>query len=283
MSSPISSSTNVSDALLALKDTSINVPNTSNAENIPGAGGHVPLFHFGQLGPGLPLTPGARFNVTAGTGPQMSYEQYLASLQAEMARLQQLNTHMNMDQTTSMSANIALSPSGIQLPTQPSSPVQAIPSAAGVIVGAAKSIGAEGTSPATPAMPAATAIHHSSGGGPPGEEPSLVLGVEDLGGDDSAGNAAHIEVIHKPKGEAGSRRRGYNLQQAMRMDDDKVYNAFLQSVRFSAVHAGIKYDRTYRQQDIEVVNNVCKLVVKNNPYLTKKRFPQYWPITEALK
>ncbi|KAJ8088579.1 hypothetical protein PM082_013822 [Marasmius tenuissimus] len=283
LSSPISSSTNVPDTLLALKAASINVPNTSNAENIPGDGGHVRLFHFGQLGPGLSLARGARFNPTAGPGPQMSCEQYLVSLQVEMARLQQLNTHMNMDKTTSTSANIARSSGGIPLPTQPSSPAQTVASTTGVILGAAQSIVAEGTSPATPAIPGATAIHHSSGGGPPGGESSLVLGVEDVGGDDSQGNAAHIEVIRKLKGEAGSRRRGYNLQQAMKMDDDKVYNTFLQSVRFSAVRAGIKYDRSYRQQDIEVVNNVCKLLAKNNSYLTTKRFPRYWPITEVLK
>ncbi|KAJ8091125.1 hypothetical protein PM082_024606 [Marasmius tenuissimus] len=97
--------------------------------------------------------------------------------------------------------------------------------------------------------------------------------------------AAIIEVIHKPKGEAGSRQKGYNLQDAMRMTDDKDLPGILgmSVVRLSAVRAGIKYHRSYRRQDLEVISNVCKLVVKNIPYLTKKRFPTYWPITEALK
>ncbi|KAL0069037.1 hypothetical protein AAF712_004032 [Marasmius tenuissimus] len=195
-----------------------------------------------------------------------------------MARLQQLNTHMNMDKTTSTSANIARSSGGIPLPTQPSSPAQTVASTTGVILGAAQSIVAEGTSPATPAIPGVdrdTPLFWWRTSRRRNLHWSWVLKTQ--------GNAAHIEVIRKLKGEAGSRRRGYNLQQAMKMDDDKVYNTFLQSVRFSAVRAGIKYDRSYRQQDIEVVNNVCKLLAKNNSYLTTKRFPRYWPITEVLK
>ncbi|KAJ8090926.1 hypothetical protein AAF712_016283 [Marasmius tenuissimus] len=129
----------------------------------------------------------------------------------------------------------------------------------------------------TPVQPA----NHNPGGGDQPPESAAAQIVEQGppvttkgdGEGETAGTgeqSSAIEVIYKPKGEAGSCRRRYNLQEAMRMSEDKKYQAFLRSVRQSAVHAGIKYHCTYCQQDLEVINNVCKLVVKNNPYLTKK-------------
>ncbi|KAF9003710.1 hypothetical protein BDZ89DRAFT_1049823 [Hymenopellis radicata] len=96
-------------------------------------------------------------------------------------------------------------------------------------------------------------------------------------------NATAIQVINKPRGEPSNGRTGYCLQDEMQMDDDIQYNEFLASIRRNAARAGIDYGRSFKNQELSVIDNVCKLCVKENPYLTKRRFPNYWPLTAALK
>ncbi|THU91464.1 hypothetical protein K435DRAFT_968165 [Dendrothele bispora CBS 962.96] len=86
------------------------------------------------------------------------------------------------------------------------------------------------------------------------------------------------------EGKAGSRRKGYNLQESIGLkDDDLAYNAFITCVHRNVDTAQISRTITYKKQDGTKIQTLCKLVNKEIPYFTKKRFPNWWPITEALK
>ncbi|THU99034.1 hypothetical protein K435DRAFT_856004 [Dendrothele bispora CBS 962.96] len=93
-----------------------------------------------------------------------------------------------------------------------------------------------------------------------------------------------IEAIPKPKGEAGSKKNGYVLQEAVGlMDNDELYNNFLAFIRNNQARAGIQLNKTYKFQDLSAVHRLCRLTEKELPYFNEQRFPNFWPVTEALK
>ncbi|KAL0956406.1 hypothetical protein HGRIS_002553 [Hohenbuehelia grisea] len=96
-----------------------------------------------------------------------------------------------------------------------------------------------------------------------------------------------VEVLRKPKGEAGDSKRGFQLQDAMGLGDsedgDMRYNEFLHTNRQNAHKAGIDLNLTYRQQDPAALAKLFKLNRMAIPYLTRERFPNDWPQVEALK
>ncbi|KAF5342810.1 hypothetical protein D9758_013363 [Tetrapyrgos nigripes] len=92
-----------------------------------------------------------------------------------------------------------------------------------------------------------------------------------------------IEVILKPRGEAGNAKTGYNLQKAIKLEDDVEYNAFLAFVRNNAPRAGIDLNKNFSKQDKKALYDLGCLTAKDLPYFTKRRFPGYWPVDQALK
>ncbi|KAL0957174.1 hypothetical protein HGRIS_003266 [Hohenbuehelia grisea] len=96
-----------------------------------------------------------------------------------------------------------------------------------------------------------------------------------------------VEVLRKPKGEAGDSKRGFQLQDAMGLGDsedgDMRYNEFLHTNRQNAHKAGIDLNLIYRQQDPAALAKLFKLNRMAIPYLTRERFPNDWPQVKALK
>ncbi|KAL0949791.1 hypothetical protein HGRIS_009829 [Hohenbuehelia grisea] len=90
-----------------------------------------------------------------------------------------------------------------------------------------------------------------------------------------------VEVLRKPKGEAGDSKRGFQLQDAMGLGDsedgDMRYNELLHTNRQNAHKAGIDLNLTYRQQDPAALAKLFKLNRMAIPYLTRERFPSDWP------
>ncbi|THU76675.1 hypothetical protein K435DRAFT_878865 [Dendrothele bispora CBS 962.96] len=99
----------------------------------------------------------------------------------------------------------------------------------------------------------------------------------------SSAAAESIEVILKPKGEAGDKKRGYNFQEAVKIEDNEEWNTFLSYVRDNRTRCGLVLGRTFRQQDNDAILQLCRLTAKELPYFNKRRFPNYWPVREALK
>ncbi|KAL0569565.1 hypothetical protein V5O48_012396 [Marasmius crinis-equi] len=85
------------------------------------------------------------------------------------------------------------------------------------------------------------------------------------------------DPIPKPNGEPGSKKKGYNLQAAMGLRDDRTF------VRHGARRVGVDYKKSYKNQDPEVKDKLIKWVTKYFPYVDKKHFAIAWPTTEELK
>ncbi|KAF7981493.1 hypothetical protein HWV62_33035 [Athelia sp. TMB] len=99
-------------------------------------------------------------------------------------------------------------------------------------------------------------------------------------------DADQIQVIMKPKGEAGDGKRGFNLRDAMDLDGDdnkELYEAIQRSVKNGAIMARLDMSADYRRQDPEKIADVFKYVRKVHAYMTRKRFPADWAAGEMLK
>ncbi|KAJ3804474.1 hypothetical protein F5876DRAFT_70602 [Lentinula aff. lateritia] len=92
------------------------------------------------------------------------------------------------------------------------------------------------------------------------------------------------DVICKPEGQLSEPGRGgYKLREAMQLNDSKDYSTFRSTVRSTVIRCHVDYSVPFSQQLPEVIANFCKLLVKEQPYLTKNRFPGYWASRAALK
>ncbi|KAG6835867.1 hypothetical protein H0H93_013811 [Arthromyces matolae] len=96
-----------------------------------------------------------------------------------------------------------------------------------------------------------------------------------------------IISIQRPKGEAGDKKKGFILQEAMELDGGSegraLYASILRSTRHNIVRANLDTSLPFRRQDTEKLLNVYKLTRKEHPYLTRKRFPGDWAIAEIVK
>ncbi|KAJ7073434.1 hypothetical protein B0H15DRAFT_935016 [Mycena belliarum] len=93
-----------------------------------------------------------------------------------------------------------------------------------------------------------------------------------------------VERIERPKGEAGDRKNGFILQDAMKLeDDDQDYRAILRTVHASVGRVGLDFTQDFRQQDPAKLAAVYKLTRKKHPYLTRARFPLDWAQAEMVK
>ncbi|KAJ7236803.1 hypothetical protein C8J57DRAFT_1479121 [Mycena rebaudengoi] len=98
--------------------------------------------------------------------------------------------------------------------------------------------------------------------------------------------AAEEDVLRldRPKGEAGDRVKGFNLQDAMGLaDNNELYDKILRSVRQNVVRVNLDFTADYRNQDAAKIANVFKLTRMAEPYLTRKRFPLDWSTAEMIK
>ncbi|KIM38668.1 hypothetical protein M413DRAFT_29912 [Hebeloma cylindrosporum] len=96
-----------------------------------------------------------------------------------------------------------------------------------------------------------------------------------------------VKQIIRPKGEAGSRRRGFILYDAMglhKMENGPVmYDRMRDSVRKACIRVGLDLGGHYRHQDPEKLGQVFHLVRNTFPYLTTDRFPHNWAVAEMVK
>ncbi|KAJ3931915.1 MAG: hypothetical protein NXY57DRAFT_1038811 [Lentinula lateritia] len=93
-----------------------------------------------------------------------------------------------------------------------------------------------------------------------------------------------VETIEHPQGEAGDGKRGFCLQDVVDLEQNgNKYADFLASIRTNATMARIDLNKTYRQQDPNVISLVCRKTAIDLPYFGKERFPGYWATREALK
>ncbi|KAK7057846.1 hypothetical protein R3P38DRAFT_2498204 [Favolaschia claudopus] len=100
------------------------------------------------------------------------------------------------------------------------------------------------------------------------------------GNDDEGEN---IEVLLRPRGEAGE-KRGFNLQESMGLDDnDELYGYIQRLVHHNVARANLDFTVDFRQQDPAKLAAVYKLTRKDVPYLSRCRFPLDWALAEMVK
>ncbi|KAJ7855219.1 hypothetical protein B0H13DRAFT_2578096 [Mycena leptocephala] len=114
-----------------------------------------------------------------------------------------------------------------------------------------------------------------------------------------------IVALEKPKGEAGDRKKGFVLIEAMGLEDDPARFLKIQASASNLVHenvirANLDVRQIYRKQDPAKLAAVFKLVRiphvairisltipsktrKGDEYLTEKRFPLNWATAEMVK
>ncbi|KAJ3858702.1 hypothetical protein EV359DRAFT_68796 [Lentinula novae-zelandiae] len=96
-----------------------------------------------------------------------------------------------------------------------------------------------------------------------------------------------VETIERPQGEAGDGKQGFCLQDAVDLEQNgNKYADFLISharICANATMARIDLNKTYRQQDPDVISLVCRKTAIDLPYFGEERFPGYWATCEALK
>ncbi|KAJ7017633.1 hypothetical protein C8F04DRAFT_1243941 [Mycena alexandri] len=93
-----------------------------------------------------------------------------------------------------------------------------------------------------------------------------------------------IERLHKPKGEAGDGKRGFNLRDAMGLEDDQEEFLRIQDiVRTNCRRVNLDFTQDYRKQEPEKLAALFKLSRKDSDYLTTKRFPLNWAQAEIVK
>jgi len=74
-------------------------------------------------------------------------------------------------------------------------------------------------------------------------------------------DAEPIQRLERPKGEAGDGKNGFNLQNAMGLeDDDEKYQAIMRSVHHNVVRANVDFTVDFRRQDPAKLAAVYKLV-----------------------
>ncbi|KAG5649569.1 hypothetical protein H0H81_003053 [Sphagnurus paluster] len=103
----------------------------------------------------------------------------------------------------------------------------------------------------------------------------------------STENVATITPIVRPKGEAGDKKRGFVLRDAMELSGSReeraMYAAIVTHSRRSCTRVGLDLEAKFRCQDPEKLGKVFKLNRAAFPYLTKKRFPGDWASAEIVK
>ncbi|KAF8337256.1 hypothetical protein F5887DRAFT_869099, partial [Amanita rubescens] len=95
-----------------------------------------------------------------------------------------------------------------------------------------------------------------------------------------------MKVLHKPKGEAGDRKNGFNLREAMGLEGEEgktEYLAIVKSVRMLTIQACINLKNDFREVDPAKLAMVYEMTTKAQPYMTKKRFPNNWATAEIVK
>ncbi|KAF9470230.1 hypothetical protein BDN70DRAFT_889204 [Pholiota conissans] len=96
-----------------------------------------------------------------------------------------------------------------------------------------------------------------------------------------------IRRINRPQGEAGSRRRGFNLFEAMQMDQidngEDEYDRMRHHVRNCCIRVQLNTTDHYKRLDPGKLGQVFTLAQKAFPYLTNERFPHYWATAEMVK
>ncbi|KAJ7826209.1 hypothetical protein B0H14DRAFT_2185964, partial [Mycena olivaceomarginata] len=94
-----------------------------------------------------------------------------------------------------------------------------------------------------------------------------------------------VERLERPKGEAGDGKRGFVLQSAMGLDDDRdLFQAIVRSVHTNVVRANVDFTIDFRRQDPAKLAAVYKLTRDSHkPFLSRERFPLDWAIAEITK
>nr|GAT49004.1 predicted protein [Mycena chlorophos] len=94
-----------------------------------------------------------------------------------------------------------------------------------------------------------------------------------------------ITTLYRPSGEAGSLKKGFNLQDAMGLEDDRdTYKAIQRLVHRNARRVGLDASVDFARQDPGKLAMVYK-VARNMPgaYLTQERFPLDWAQADLVK
>lgn len=98
---------------------------------------------------------------------------------------------------------------------------------------------------------------------------------------------AVITPIQRPPGEAGSARRGYNLRDAMGLNDStasrREYKQILNSVKLNCIKCKIDPMVLYKDQEPEMLAKIFKAGWRAHPYLTPERFPANWAQAAMIK
>ncbi|KIY52504.1 hypothetical protein FISHEDRAFT_69924 [Fistulina hepatica ATCC 64428] len=114
-------------------------------------------------------------------------------------------------------------------------------------------------------------------------QPTTAIGVMSAGSL-NGNNPAPVVIIPKPHGEPGNGQTGYNLAEAMGLGNHPVaYRTILSDLRGATQKAGVQFDRTYKEQDLEVIGKTCQYMRGLHPYLTRERFPGDWAIKAMIR
>ncbi|KAJ7055135.1 hypothetical protein C8F01DRAFT_1374038 [Mycena amicta] len=101
---------------------------------------------------------------------------------------------------------------------------------------------------------------------------------------DTTNENESIKSLVRPAGEAGSNRRGFNLQAAMGLiDDRKLYKDIQRHIRNNCKRVNIDGSIEFARQDVEKLGMIYKLGRKEFPYLTNKRFALDWAQADLVK
>ncbi|RXW12403.1 hypothetical protein EST38_g13449 [Candolleomyces aberdarensis] len=96
-----------------------------------------------------------------------------------------------------------------------------------------------------------------------------------------------IEKIVRPSGEAGSRKKGFILIEAMKLDNtpqrQQLYNRIQASVRRRIIQAQLEPDERFASQDSDKIRSIVHLLRNEYQYLCQARFPGGWPVVEMIK
>ncbi|KAJ7433125.1 hypothetical protein B0H11DRAFT_2122734 [Mycena galericulata] len=93
-----------------------------------------------------------------------------------------------------------------------------------------------------------------------------------------------IVPIQRPKGEAGDRKKGFCLIEAMGLEDKpEDFLDIQRAVHINVVRAHLDVKQDYRKQDPGKLAAAFKLTRKQFSYLNEKRFPMNWAIAEMVK
>ncbi|KAJ2929054.1 hypothetical protein H1R20_g8039, partial [Candolleomyces eurysporus] len=95
------------------------------------------------------------------------------------------------------------------------------------------------------------------------------------------------KVLPCPRGEAGSRKKGFVLIEAMELDSTpqrwQFYNQILATVRRCIIQAQLPLSERFSSQDTDKIRNIIHLVRHEHHYLCQARFPGCWPVVKMIK